>query len=157
MLCFRFSLLSLIADRTQDIWNKKILSSCNGSTTTSDYNRVDSERSHTPNVTTSPIPLLSIPPPPPLFSFSPLNSMPTSLATIGSETSTISSEPKVLTTPTTEAPAIATNGSFLITPSWENLQETAARLLFMAVRWVKCLAPFQTLSLKDQVKMDSAH
>ena len=35
--------------------------------------------------------------------------------------------------------------------SWENLQETAARLLFMAVRWAKCLAPFQTLSEGDQV------
>ncbi|TRY77397.1 hypothetical protein TCAL_00146, partial [Tigriopus californicus] len=36
-------------------------------------------------------------------------------------------------------------------PSWDTLQETSARLLFMAVRWVKCLAPFQTLSLKDQM------
>ena len=35
--------------------------------------------------------------------------------------------------------------------SWETLQETAARLLFMAVRWAKCLAPFQTLSSGDQV------
>ena len=32
-----------------------------------------------------------------------------------------------------------------------SLQETTARLLFMAVRWVKCLAPFQTLSLRDQL------
>ena len=31
------------------------------------------------------------------------------------------------------------------------MQETTARLLFMAVRWVKCLAPFQTLSLRDQL------
>ena len=36
--------------------------------------------------------------------------------------------------------------------SWETLQETAARLLFMAVRWAKCLAPFQTLSSGDQVR-----
>ncbi|XP_037881851.1 photoreceptor-specific nuclear receptor [Glossina fuscipes] len=35
--------------------------------------------------------------------------------------------------------------------SWEMLQETTARLLFMAVRWVKCLMPFQTLSRNDQV------
>ena len=35
--------------------------------------------------------------------------------------------------------------------TWETLQETAARLLFMAVRWAKCLAPFQTLSSSDQV------
>ncbi|XP_034472152.1 steroid receptor seven-up, isoforms B/C [Drosophila innubila] len=34
--------------------------------------------------------------------------------------------------------------------SWEMLQETTARLLFMAVRWVKCLMPFQTLSKNDQ-------
>lgn len=31
-------------------------------------------------------------------------------------------------------------------------QETTARLLFMAVRWVRCLAPFQTLSKRDQVR-----
>ncbi|XP_065356406.1 protein dissatisfaction [Calliphora vicina] len=35
--------------------------------------------------------------------------------------------------------------------SWEMLQETTARLLFMAVRWVKCLMPFQTLSRSDQI------
>ncbi|XP_055684665.1 protein dissatisfaction isoform X2 [Lutzomyia longipalpis] len=35
-------------------------------------------------------------------------------------------------------------------PSWEILQETTARLLFMAVRWVRCLVPFQTLSKGDQ-------
>lgn len=34
--------------------------------------------------------------------------------------------------------------------SWEMLQETTARLLFMAVRWVKCLVPFQSLSKCDQ-------
>ena len=38
--------------------------------------------------------------------------------------------------------------------SWETLQETAARLLFMAVRWAKCLAPFQTLSSGDQVNSE---
>ena len=38
-----------------------------------------------------------------------------------------------------------------ITPSWDSIQETTARLLFMAVRWVKCLVPFQTLSVRDQV------
>lgn len=35
-------------------------------------------------------------------------------------------------------------------PTWEVLQETTARLLFMAVRWVRCLVPFQTLSKNDQ-------
>lgn len=35
-------------------------------------------------------------------------------------------------------------------PTWEVLQETTARLLFMAVRWVRCLVPFQTLSKTDQ-------
>ncbi|KAJ8917165.1 hypothetical protein NQ315_012657, partial [Exocentrus adspersus] len=38
-----------------------------------------------------------------------------------------------------------------LTPTWEMLQETTARLLFMAVRWVRCLAPFQTLSKHDQL------
>ncbi|XP_055638609.1 protein dissatisfaction isoform X2 [Toxorhynchites rutilus septentrionalis] len=35
-------------------------------------------------------------------------------------------------------------------PTWEVLQETTARLLFMSVRWVRCLIPFQTLSKTDQ-------
>jgi nuclear receptor subfamily 2 group A len=35
-------------------------------------------------------------------------------------------------------------------PTWDVLQETTARLLFMAVRWVRCLVPFQTLSKSDQ-------
>jgi hypothetical protein len=39
--------------------------------------------------------------------------------------------------------------------SWENLQESAARLLFMAVRWAKCLAPFQNLPQADQVPTTS--
>lgn len=30
------------------------------------------------------------------------------------------------------------------------MQETTARLLFMAVRWVRCLVPFQTLTKTDQ-------
>ena len=30
-------------------------------------------------------------------------------------------------------------------------QETTARLLFMAVRWVRCIPPFQTLSKNDQL------
>ena len=36
-------------------------------------------------------------------------------------------------------------------PNWETLQEATARLLFMAIKWVKCLAPFQSLTLSDQV------
>ncbi|KYN02209.1 Nuclear receptor subfamily 2 group E member 1 [Cyphomyrmex costatus] len=36
-------------------------------------------------------------------------------------------------------------------PTWEMLQETTARLLFMAVRWVRCLPPFQTISKDDQL------
>ncbi|XP_069164432.1 protein dissatisfaction isoform X1 [Procambarus clarkii] len=35
-------------------------------------------------------------------------------------------------------------------PSWEIFQETTARLLFMMVRWIRSLAPFQTLSRSDQ-------
>lgn len=34
--------------------------------------------------------------------------------------------------------------------SYELLQETSARLLFMAVRWVRWLTPFQTLCRTDQ-------
>jgi len=64
---------------------------------------------------------LSLPPPPPLFS--------------------LPASPPILP-PSLPSP---------FPTSWENLQETAARLLFMAVRWAKCLAPFQTLSQADQV------
>ncbi|XP_068239925.1 nuclear receptor subfamily 2 group E member 1-like [Palaemon carinicauda] len=35
-------------------------------------------------------------------------------------------------------------------PSWDVFQETTARLLFMMVRWIRSLAPFQTLSRSDQ-------
>ncbi|XP_043271383.1 protein dissatisfaction [Venturia canescens] len=35
--------------------------------------------------------------------------------------------------------------------TWELLQETTARLLFMAVRWVRCLMHFQTLSKDDEL------
>ncbi|XP_042862753.1 protein dissatisfaction-like [Penaeus japonicus] len=35
-------------------------------------------------------------------------------------------------------------------PSWDIFQETTARLLFMMVRWIRSLAPFQTLSRSDQ-------
>ncbi|XP_075974553.1 nuclear receptor dissatisfaction [Anticarsia gemmatalis] len=38
-----------------------------------------------------------------------------------------------------------------LAPTWELLQETSARLLFMAVRWVRCLAPFQALAASDQL------
>ncbi|KAL0880960.1 hypothetical protein ABMA27_002120 [Loxostege sticticalis] len=38
-----------------------------------------------------------------------------------------------------------------LAPTWELLQETSARLLFMAVRWVRCLAPFQALAHGDQL------
>ncbi|KAJ0175487.1 hypothetical protein K1T71_008646 [Dendrolimus kikuchii] len=38
-----------------------------------------------------------------------------------------------------------------LAPTWELLQETSARLLFMAVRWVRCLAPFQALAQSDQL------
>lgn len=64
------------------------------------------------------------PPPPPLFPFA---------------AAAAANAPEAPTLPLT------------LTPNWETLQETSARLLFMAVRWVKCLAPFQTLSVRDQV------
>ncbi|KAJ6633167.1 Protein dissatisfaction [Pseudolycoriella hygida] len=48
-------------------------------------------------------------------------------------------------------PALPPNVALeMVIPSWEVLQETSARLLFMAVRWVRCLMPFQTLSKNDQ-------
>lgn len=52
-------------------------------------------------------------------------------------------------TVTTTSP-LSSNGIDMRLPTWEVLQETTARLLFMAVRWVRCLIPFQTLSKNDQ-------
>ena len=49
------------------------------------------------------------------------------------------------------AAATTSNNRLLLTPTWEILQETAARLLFMTVHWVHCLIPFQTLSKHDQL------
>ncbi|XP_040576737.1 LOW QUALITY PROTEIN: protein dissatisfaction [Lepeophtheirus salmonis] len=66
-----------------------------------------------------------LPPPPPLFPFFP---------------SSVSKEDEESEHPPSS-----------FSPTWPMLQETTARLLFMAVRWVKCLAPFQTLSSKDQL------
>lgn len=47
-------------------------------------------------------------------------------------------------------PLTASSSLEIRLPTWEVLQETTARLLFMAVRWVRCLVPFQTLSKNDQ-------
>ncbi|XP_018026955.2 protein dissatisfaction-like [Hyalella azteca] len=41
-------------------------------------------------------------------------------------------------------------------PTWEIFQETTARLLFMMVRWIRSLAPFQTLSRQDQCTLVEA-
>lgn len=51
-------------------------------------------------------------------------------------------------------PSVATAAALISwNPTWEAVQETSARLLFMAVRWVKGLEPFQTLSKRDQVNI----
>lgn len=52
--------------------------------------------------------------------------------------------------PTLPPPSAAHSQLEVRLPTWEVLQETTARLLFMAVRWVRCLVPFQTLSKNDQ-------
>ena len=107
------NILSLLADRTHDLWSKAGNPGQAGGI---------------------PIPALppSAPPPPPpvappIFPFA-------ALATAN-----------VATPPTPPLLPLS------ITPNWESIQETTARLLFMAVRWVKCLVPFQTLSVRDQV------
>ena len=106
------NILSLLADRTHDLWSKA-------------------------NMSQAGIPIPALPPAapphppppvaPPIFPFA-------ALATAN-----------VATPPTPPLLPLS------ITPSWDSIQETTARLLFMAVRWVKCLVPFQTLSVRDQV------
>ncbi len=116
------SLLSLIADRQSDLW---------AAAATASAASANANGSSTPK---------ALPAPPPLFSFGPTHAP---LMT--------SPTPQL---PALQAPAAAANsneGAMGLPPTWETLQETAARLLFMAVRWVKCLAPFQTLSARDQV------
>jgi nuclear receptor subfamily 2 group A len=84
--------------------------------------------------------LKNLPAPPPLFPF-------------GSHASSQQQQGHASSSP--PLPALQTSPSLPslgMSPSWDTLQETTARLLFMAVRWVKCLAPFQTLSSRDQVR-----
>lgn len=73
------------------------------------------------------------PPPPPLLPLSP--------NTNGTTANGLTSNSSSSTIPSPSSTHL---------PSWDVLQETTARLLFMAVRWVKCLVPFQTLSKADQ-------
>ena len=47
-------------------------------------------------------------------------------------------------------PLVSATGTSGGSGSYELLQETSARLLFMAVRWVRWLTPFQTLCRTDQ-------
>ena len=145
-------LLSLIADKTNSIWNKKLESNI------MDVNIIKSsamvsDRSSSPNAPVSPIQQNIIPPPPPLFPFTSQSLSPVSSENGSGFSFKSSDSGKLVSAASLESSSNLTNRSLLITPSWENIQETAARLLFMAVRWVKCLAPFQTLSLKDQVKV----
>lgn len=68
---------------------------------------------------------------------------------------TFSSTSSTTTTATTVAAAAAAASAVTSSfearlPTWEILQETTARLLFMAVKWVRCLDTFQTLSKNDQ-------
>ena len=145
-------LLSLIADKTNSIWNKKLESNI------MDVNIIKSsamvsDRSRSPNAPVSPIQQNIIPPPPPLFPFTSQSLSPVSSENGSGFSFKSSDSGKLVSAASLESSSNLTNRSLLITPSWENIQETAARLLFMAVRWVKCLAPFQTLSLKDQVKI----
>ncbi|XP_015438080.1 PREDICTED: nuclear receptor subfamily 2 group E member 1-like [Dufourea novaeangliae] len=51
----------------------------------------------------------------------------------------------------TEASLNSTGTLQTLTPIRESLQETTARLLFMAVRWFRSLPPIQTLSENDQL------
>ena len=50
-----------------------------------------------------------------------------------------------------DRPALLYPAPLALTPSWDLFHETTARLLFMVVRWVRGLAPYQTLSARDQV------
>ena len=50
-----------------------------------------------------------------------------------------------------ERPPLLYPTPLALTPSWDLFHETTARLLFMVVRWVRGLAPYQTLSARDQV------
>ncbi|KAK0092631.1 hypothetical protein PV326_000987 [Microctonus aethiopoides] len=53
----------------------------------------------------------------------------------------------------TEASHSPTGPLRCFSPTWEFLQETTARLLFMAVKWVRYLAPFQTLYIEDRLAL----
>ncbi|XP_054163750.1 protein dissatisfaction-like [Oppia nitens] len=44
---------------------------------------------------------------------------------------------------------LSTNSS----PHWDSVHEVTARLLFMVIRWVKCLPTYRTLSKNDQITL----
>ncbi|XP_043239208.1 protein dissatisfaction-like [Amphibalanus amphitrite] len=50
-----------------------------------------------------------------------------------------------------ERPPLLYPTPLALTPSWDLFHETTARLLFMVVRWVRGLAPYQTLAARDQM------
>ena len=149
-----FRILSIIADKTQNLWNKKITDNFDRNITLSKPSQLNIDRLSPNHHSPFPSPFQNVIPPPKssLFSFSSKRLSPASSEN-GSGFSLKSSDSGKILSSTTETSPSPANGSLLVTPTWENIQETAARLLFMAVRWVKCLAPFQTLSLKDQVDL----
>ena len=149
-----FRLLSIIADKTQNLWNKKLTDNFERNITFSKSSQLNIDRLSPNHHSPFPSPFQNVIPPPKssLFSFSSKRLSPASSEN-GSGFSLKSSDSGKILSSTTETSPSPANGSLLVTPTWENIQETAARLLFMAVRWVKCLAPFQTLSLKDQVDL----
>ena len=150
-----FRLLSIIADKTQSLWNKKLdKDNIERNITFSKSSQLNIDRLSPNHHSPFPSPFQNVIPPPKssLFSFSSKRLSPASSEN-GSGFSLKSSDSGKILSSTTETSPSPANGSLLVTPTWENIQETAARLLFMAVRWVKCLAPFQTLSLKDQVDL----
>lgn len=51
-----------------------------------------------------------------------------------------------------QSPRLGISGSTSFTPTQESIHETAARLLFMAIKWAKNLPSFVTLPFRDQVR-----
>uniref|UniRef100_A0A182RRF8 NR LBD domain-containing protein n=1 Tax=Anopheles funestus TaxID=62324 RepID=A0A182RRF8_ANOFN len=90
----------------------------------------------------SPVTPTSAPPPPPV--------PPPSSTTTGSAQPHPPPPPPLVPHPIALTALPPEGPTIVRLPTWEILQETTARLLFMSVRWVRCLIPFQTLSKNDQ-------
>jgi len=99
--------------------------------------------------TSSPCNLFTAPPPPPPQSTTP------SSTTTSNESHTPDGEQKTISRNSYSSLSFPKPlQQISSTAQWDSVHEVTARLLFMVIRWVKCLPTYRTLSKNDQVFND---